>query len=115
MVFYMNSTYFCGRFNTQRMVSREAEKMIYKAIYELAFNMEAHFFYSNDTRAILAFLKENYWGESLEIRVTLLSKLLGFDAEVNPPLKKELKKKSNELKRFLTSLPPNADPPFSEP
>ena len=97
------------------MASREEEKMLYKAIYELAFNMEATFFYTSDCDAIFAFLKENFWGESLEIRINLLSKLLGFDADVNPPIKKELKKKSNELKRFLTSLPPNADPPFSKP
>jgi hypothetical protein len=85
------------------MASKAEEIRLYKAIYELAFNMEAQFFYANDSDVILAFLKANFWGESLEIRLMLLTKLLRFDAEVNPSLKKELKKKSTELKQYLTS------------
>jgi hypothetical protein len=96
------------------MVSKEEEKFLYKAIYELAFDREAQFFYKNESDVILDFLKEKFWGESLEIRITLLCKLLDYDADVNPPFKKELKKKSKALKLFLTSLHPAADPPFSK-
>ena len=96
-----------------KMTSRSEEILFYKVIYELAFDKEAQFFYTNDSDVILAILKEKFWGDSLEIRIMLLCRLLDFDADVNPRLKKELKKKSKELKLFLTSLHPNADPPFS--
>jgi hypothetical protein len=85
------------------MTSKAEEIKLYKAIYELAFDREAHFFYTTDCDAILAFLKEKFWGESLEIRISLLCKILDFDAKVNPPLKKELKRKSKELKLLLTA------------
>jgi hypothetical protein len=85
------------------MASKAEEIIFYKAIYELAFDKEAHFFYTNDSDVILSFLKDKFWGESLEVRINLLCRLLVFDAEVNPPLKKELRKKSKELKQHLIS------------
>ena len=96
------------------MASKEKKEEIklYKAIYELAFDREAHFFYTNTGNAILEYLKEKFWGESLEIRVNLLCKLLDFDAEVNPQLKNELKEKSKELKAERYPTPhPNANQP----
>jgi hypothetical protein len=90
------------------MTSKTEEIKLYKAIYEFAFDREAHFFYTTDCDAILAFLKEKFWGDSLEIRITLLCKIFDFDADTNPKLKKELRKKSKELKQYLTSPHPDA-------
>ena len=87
--------------------------MFYRAVYELAFDRKAEFFYTNDSDAILAFLQEKFWGESLEIRSRLLCKLFDYDATVNPQFKKDLKIKSSILKQFLTTLLPKEDPPFS--
>jgi len=94
------------------MVSKADEINLYKAIYKLAFEAEAHFFYSNNSETIFCFLKEKFWGESLELRGNLLCKLLDYDAGVNPEMKKELKKKSAKLKQYLISPPQESDQPF---
>ena len=94
------------------MESKVAEKRVYEAIYELAFDEKAHFFYINDSETIYSFLKEKFWGDNLEIRVNLLCKLLNYDADVNPKHRKELKKKSTVLKLYLISPPQESDQPF---
>ena len=71
-------------------------------MYLSAFGKDKLFFYDKDSSAIYAFLTESYWGDSLALRIKLLTKLFYFDSFVNPPeIKKELIKKSDELnKRF---------------
>ena len=93
------------------MVTKAEEKRFYKVIYELAFGVEAYFFYTNDSDTVYNYLKERFWGESLEIKINLLCKLLDFDADVNPELKKELRKKSAALKQYFISPPQESTPP----
>ena len=88
----------------EQITSKEEERMFYKTIYKLTFDKDDQFFYTNNCETILCFLREKFWGEGLLIRLALLHKLLYFDAAVNPPLKKELRRKSNELKHYLNLL-----------
>lgn len=87
------------------MVTKEEEMNFYKAIYILTFGKEAQFFYFNDIDTIHSFLKERFFGDDLQLRITLLSKLLFFDSNLNPPLKNDLRIKSQKLS-VLTSPPP---------
>jgi hypothetical protein len=84
------------------MLSKSNEIRLYTQIYLLAFGKDKSFFHDNDTLSIYAFLVENYWGDSLTLRIKLLAKLLYFDSFVNPPkTKKDLMKKSEELTKYL--------------
>lgn len=82
------------------MASKTEEKEFYKTIYFLTFGKESHYFYSNDSSIIISFLKEQFWGEDLRIRLNLLAKLLYFDSFVNPQINTELKIKSQKLKQY---------------
>ncbi|MDR1876504.1 MAG: hypothetical protein LBQ84_02630 [Flavobacteriaceae bacterium] len=82
------------------MITKAEEAEFYGTIYLLAFGKDRTFFYNNDSQFIYRFLVENYWGENLELRIKLLSKLLYFDSFVHPFFKKELILKSKELSQF---------------
>jgi len=86
------------------MIKKEEEINFYKSIYMLTFGKEAGFFYLNDIDTILSFLKEKYSGDNLQVRVMLLSKLLYFDSDLNPDLKKDLRLKSEKLSAFNLPL-----------
>ena len=84
------------------MFSKSKEIRLYTTIYLLAFDKDKSFFYSKDSSAIYAFLNENYWGDSLELRVKLLARLLYYVSFVSPSkIRKELIKKSEELSQYL--------------
>ena len=93
------------------MASKADARRFYKVVYELTFDVDAQFFYTNDSDTIWAFLKEKFWGEGLEIKTNLLCNLLNYDAAVNSKLKKDLKQKSKTLKQYLISPPQASDPP----
>lgn len=85
-------------------VTKNDEIKYYHTMYLLVFGKNARFFYSNDSATIFNFLKIGFWGESLRLRVILLSKLLYYDSYVNPQFKKELRIKSKELVQYITPL-----------
>ncbi|GAB6123462.1 hypothetical protein JCM30204_46120 [Dysgonomonas termitidis] len=86
------------------MISKTEEKEFYKTIYILTFGKEFHYFYSNESETILNFLKREFWGEDLRLRINLLAKLLYFDSLVNPQISSELRVKSKELILYATHM-----------
>lgn len=83
------------------MISKTGENKFYKTIYLLTFGRESHFFYTNDSLTIITYLKENFWGEDLRIKLNLLIKLLYFDSYTNPQMSRDLKMKSTELSECI--------------
>ncbi len=86
------------------MTSKAEEIEFYKTIYILAFGKGFHYFHSNDSNTIFDFLKEQFWGEDLRLRINLLAKLLYFDSLANPQISNELKVKSEELKEYANHI-----------
>lgn len=84
------------------MASSKEEQNFYDTIYLLAFGKDALYFYQNDSITIFKFMKKNFWGESLQIRIKLLSKLLYFDSYTNPVIRSELRAKSDSLLKYIT-------------
>ncbi|MDR3059956.1 MAG: hypothetical protein LBU84_17690 [Prevotella sp.] len=84
------------------MASRKEEQNFYDTIYLQAFGKDALYFYQNDSITIFKFMKKNFWGESLQIRIKLLSKLLYFDSYTNPQMSRDLRMKSTELSEYIT-------------
>ncbi|MDR2622547.1 MAG: hypothetical protein LBC48_08225 [Dysgonamonadaceae bacterium] len=84
------------------MSSKNNEVEFYSTVYLLAFDKDKSFFYGMDSPAIYAFLTENYWGDSLDLRLKLLAKLFYFDSFVaSKENRKELVRKSQELNEYL--------------
>lgn len=86
------------------MASRKEEQYFYDTIYLLAFGKDALYFYQNDSITIFKFMKKNFWGESLQIRIKLLSKLLYFDSYTNPQMSRDLRMKSTELSEYINHI-----------
>ncbi|MDR0543267.1 MAG: hypothetical protein LBH19_13785, partial [Dysgonamonadaceae bacterium] len=79
------------------MLSKNDEIEFYSTIYLSALGKDRSFFHNKDSSSIYVFLTENYWGDSLALRLQLLAKLLYFDSLVAPAkMKRELVKKSYE-------------------
>jgi len=88
------------------MISKHEEIKMYSETYFFAFGKERSFFYENDSSFLYAFLCENYWGDSLTLRLKLLVNLLSCDSDVQPAnVKKKLLKKSDELSKYLSQIP----------
>lgn len=88
------------------MISKNDERKLYSRMYYLAFNEDKSYFYDKESSAIYEYLCENYWGDSLTLRLKLLVNLLNCDSHVHPAkFKKELIKKSNELNEYLKKIP----------
>ena len=86
--------------------SKKDLKEYYSRMYIMAFDKERTFFHENDFPVILAFLKENYFCDSLMYRVKLLANLLNCDSSVCPrDKKKDLINKSKKLTEFLNQHP----------
>ncbi|MDU1906643.1 MAG: hypothetical protein E6772_17900 [Dysgonomonas sp.] len=86
------------------MISKAEEIEFYKTIYILTFGKGFHYFHSNDSNTIFDFLKEQFWGEDLRLRINLLAKLLYFDSLTNPQISNELKVKSEELTQYANHI-----------
>ena len=93
------------------MILKAQERAFYQILYKQAFEKDAHFFYTTDSDGIFDFLKEMSCGESLQIKLAFLCKLLLSDAGVQPQLKQELRKKAAGLRQKLMTLQ-ESDPPF---
>jgi len=87
------------------MLSKKQEIELYSKMYLYAFERDRLFFYNNDSPTIYTFLRENYWGDSLALRMKVLVNLLDCDSSVHPrKIKKELIRKSKELNTYLSQL-----------
>ena len=84
------------------MLTKNEETELYSKMYLYAFGRDQSFFHDKETSALYAFLCENYWGDSLILRIKLLVNLLRCDSFVHPTkIKKELVRKSEELSKYL--------------
>jgi len=90
------------------MFSKKSEVELYSKMYIYAFDKDKSFFYNMESSEIYDFLCQEYWGEGLRLRTKLLAELLDCDSSVHPPkFRKELLKKSEELKKYLNNLNQN--------
>lgn len=85
------------------MSFKREERNFYDAIYQLAFGKESLYFYQNDITTIFVFLQESFWGESLEYKIKLLSKLLYYDSYTNSSIRAELREKSDRLLEYINN------------
>jgi hypothetical protein len=86
------------------MTSKKEERKFYDTVYLLAFGRESLYFHQNDTVTIFNFLKEVFWGEGLQYRIKLLSKLLYYDSYTNPTIRTELRAKADSLLQYVTHI-----------
>ncbi len=86
------------------ILDKNDEKEFYMAIYLSAFGRNNLFFHSNDSITIYNFLCDHFFGDTLKLRIELLSKLLYFDAAVNPQIKESLTQKSKDLIQYVTDI-----------
>lgn len=75
-------------------------------IYISAFGKERTFFHENESAEIHAFLRENYFGDNLMLRLKLLVNLLDYDSSnlKDKKKRKELAQKSEELNKYLSQI-----------
>jgi len=87
------------------MITKKEEIRMYTEMYIFAFGKERSFFHETEPSILYNFLCENYWGDSLMLRMKLLVNLLSCDSDIQPAkIRDKLVKKSEELNKYLNRL-----------